>query len=531
MFSGQKPTPPAKSGLRDDRERQETQKLHRVGGPSAGPESKARVKREVLRQPAATRQLPQAAMCSRRLENHLETFRLETEAERQLQTLDFQVERYRRESEALRQLRLRAEQAERELIEEREKLRREVDAERRKLREDAEEERRAWLEERGKLEQGLAFGLQPLACADGEDASKPGGLSASQRPTASEKLQGSSLLARCRRQPFAAPPRAEASKDPSWIVPAQKQQVPLRPPTHHTSRPSRHNKMQVPRCTSLESSRSSNHGDLVDCQALPERRLSDYLTPTGPCEPSAEVRQSKSTIQPVQKAAAQPHPEPSEEGHDESSWQTPQPSAGTGLEKAEVSDDSQLATSTPLPSRKGCLNHGRWSSERSTVLGIEDSATGTATSASSSSESEADFAEPGSQAGERRWRRGESYAAWSSLLRGAVEEGEGAELDGDALGMGGINQAPSRERCLPAERTEVLPHMEKTVWPDGRVSVLFQNGDSKERLTNGTVIYRYKATNTVQTMFADGTTVYHFASGRRERIRLDGSREVDYDKL
>lgn len=86
------------------------------------------------------------------------------------------------------------------------------------------------------------------------------------------------------------------------------------------------------------------------------------------------------------------------------------------------------------------------------------------------------------------------------------------------------------ERCfLDGRREIVFPNgLQKTVWADGRAAVHFQNGDVKESLRDGTVVYRYCATRTVQTTYTDGTNVYCFASGQTERHQLDGSKEVTF---
>jgi len=86
------------------------------------------------------------------------------------------------------------------------------------------------------------------------------------------------------------------------------------------------------------------------------------------------------------------------------------------------------------------------------------------------------------------------------------------------------------ERCfLDGRREIVFPNgLQKTVWADGRAAVHFQNGDVKESLRDGTVVYRYCATRTVQTTYTDGTNVYCFASGQEERHRPDGSKEVTF---
>lgn len=86
------------------------------------------------------------------------------------------------------------------------------------------------------------------------------------------------------------------------------------------------------------------------------------------------------------------------------------------------------------------------------------------------------------------------------------------------------------ERCfLDGRREIVFPNgLQKTVWADGRAAVHFQNGDVKESLRDGTVVYRYCATRTVQTTYTDGTNVYCFASGQTERHQPDGSKEVSF---
>jgi len=86
------------------------------------------------------------------------------------------------------------------------------------------------------------------------------------------------------------------------------------------------------------------------------------------------------------------------------------------------------------------------------------------------------------------------------------------------------------ERCfLDGRREIVFPNgLQKTVWADGRAAVHFQNGDVKESLRDGTVVYRYFATRTVQTTYTDGTNVYCFASGQTERHQPDGSKEVTF---
>eukprot|EP00933_Yihiella_yeosuensis_P045509 TRINITY_DN40892_c0_g1_i1.p1 TRINITY_DN40892_c0_g1~~TRINITY_DN40892_c0_g1_i1.p1 ORF type:complete len:784 (-),score=180.56 TRINITY_DN40892_c0_g1_i1:467-2818(-) len=70
--------------------------------------------------------------------------------------------------------------------------------------------------------------------------------------------------------------------------------------------------------------------------------------------------------------------------------------------------------------------------------------------------------------------------------------------------------------------------LRKTVWPDGRTSVLFPNGDVKEHLKDGTIVYRYCATHSVQTTYPDGTNVFCFASGQLERHFPDGSKHVEF---
>jgi centromere protein J len=86
------------------------------------------------------------------------------------------------------------------------------------------------------------------------------------------------------------------------------------------------------------------------------------------------------------------------------------------------------------------------------------------------------------------------------------------------------------ERFFEDGRREVLflSGLRKVQWPDGRVCVFFQNGDVKESIADGTVIYRYHSTGAVQTTHADGTDIFRFAGGQVECHRPDGSKEIEF---
>jgi len=60
------------------------------------------------------------------------------------------------------------------------------------------------------------------------------------------------------------------------------------------------------------------------------------------------------------------------------------------------------------------------------------------------------------------------------------------------------------------------------------MAVIFQNGDVKETFQDGSTCYRYRAAGATQTTLLDGTSLFLFASGQRERHAPDGSKEIEF---
>ena len=56
----------------------------------------------------------------------------------------------------------------------------------------------------------------------------------------------------------------------------------------------------------------------------------------------------------------------------------------------------------------------------------------------------------------------------------------------------------------------------------------FLNGDYKKVETDQTVIYWFKANNTLQTTYTDGLVIYEFSTGQIERTYADGLFEIQF---
>jgi len=70
--------------------------------------------------------------------------------------------------------------------------------------------------------------------------------------------------------------------------------------------------------------------------------------------------------------------------------------------------------------------------------------------------------------------------------------------------------------------------LRKLIYPGGHMAVIFQNGDVKETFQDGSTCYRYRAAGATQTTLLDGTSLFLFASGQRERHAPDGSKEIEF---
>merc|ERR1719424_1552652 len=87
-----------------------------------------------------------------------------------------------------------------------------------------------------------------------------------------------------------------------------------------------------------------------------------------------------------------------------------------------------------------------------------------------------------------------------------------------------------REKTYPDGRREInfLNGLKKILWGDGRASVVFPNGDRKECLADGTVVYHYEATKATQTTFPHGLELFKFATGQVEKHFPDGVKEITF---
>eukprot|EP00392_Amoebophrya_sp_AT5.2_P015292 g15493.t1 len=70
--------------------------------------------------------------------------------------------------------------------------------------------------------------------------------------------------------------------------------------------------------------------------------------------------------------------------------------------------------------------------------------------------------------------------------------------------------------------------LKKILWPDSRCTVLFTNGDTKQCLADGTVVYNYNETSATQTTFPTGMEIFQFASGQVERHFSNGEKEIKF---
>lgn len=69
----------------------------------------------------------------------------------------------------------------------------------------------------------------------------------------------------------------------------------------------------------------------------------------------------------------------------------------------------------------------------------------------------------------------------------------------------------------------------KEIWPGGKgTQVIYYNGDIKQKLADGSVVYIYADTGTKHTTKLDGTEVLEFTSGQIETTYPDGRSQVQY---
>jgi centromere protein J len=58
--------------------------------------------------------------------------------------------------------------------------------------------------------------------------------------------------------------------------------------------------------------------------------------------------------------------------------------------------------------------------------------------------------------------------------------------------------------------------------------VIFPNGDRKECLADGTVVYHYESTKATQTTFPNGLELFKFNNGQVEKHYPDGVKEITF---
>ena len=58
--------------------------------------------------------------------------------------------------------------------------------------------------------------------------------------------------------------------------------------------------------------------------------------------------------------------------------------------------------------------------------------------------------------------------------------------------------------------------------------MIFPNGDRKECLADGTVVYHYESTKATQTTFPNGLELFKFNSGQVEKHYPDGVKEITF---
>ena len=87
------------------------------------------------------------------------------------------------------------------------------------------------------------------------------------------------------------------------------------------------------------------------------------------------------------------------------------------------------------------------------------------------------------------------------------------------------------ERVCPDGSREVLftNGTRKQISSDGQtIIVSFFNGDIKQMLPDGRVVYYYANAQTTHTTYADGLQIFNFASGQVEKHYIDGTKEIQF---
>jgi len=386
----------------------------------------------------------------------------------QLRVLDEQILRFQKDNEALARLRKQAELAEAELVRERELLRSEVEDERKALQAEADREREELRRQRLHLEREAE---------------------AKRREAASERLELRERLDELRKE--------LNGKERNWqrsVERLQRQVTDL----------SQKNRELSESCAKTASNYVAKASQTIDTSE--ERCQGDYHSEASSVELAAvSMRESPARSPSELSIEHEVLPELTEVPP------LPDLAPPVGLSRlvAEPEAEAEVITSS-APSSTLAFQH-----RRSLPIATSDSAVRARTQSIGAGLRRLRPAVGGVME-KRAVGRCESSAASLATTGTLIREERGT--DGRS------------ERFFEDGRREVffLSGLRKVQWPDGRLCVFFQNGDVKESLSDGTVIYRYHSTGAVQTTHSDGTDIFRFAGGQVEYHRPDGSKEIEF---